>query len=570
MAAAGVECEMFTVALPADAFAGVRLESSAVARMRDGTRLVADIYCPDGAGPWPVLLMRQPYGRDIASTVVYAHPTWFARRGFLVVVQDVRGRGDSEGTFHAFRNEIEDGFDTVAWAAALPGSNGRVGMYGFSYQGSTQLLAALARPPALRALAPHMTAFDLYSGWFYRDGILQLSTTLAWANQMLREDARRAASPATAALEESWLAPGGLSPALPVRDIAPIVDPTLPAYAAEWLRHPSYDAYWQGLDLLAQIDVLQLPMFHLSGWHDLYLRGSVDGYVAAATTHPDQFLLASPWVHIPWGRQSGGADFGPAAVPAVDEMLAAWFHHWLDHEQPHGEPPLRGCRYFSMGDNQWHDSPCWPPRETRECSWFLQSGGRANSRFGDGRLSREEACGPDDLFNYDPEVPVLAPGGNHGGTALFGPHDLSAQQQGNNLLVYTSAPLGSPLRVAGRATCELHVRSSAPCTDFVVRLSRVTPDDRAIFLTLGAARVESNGRARVVRVRLDPTALRFASGDRIRIDIASSAFPLLIRNPNTGGDPAAVRSPTEFRRALQVVYHDRDRASRLVLPIIEN
>ena len=162
------------IALPKNSCVGVEIECGVVALMRDGCRLMADIYRPaptlESPGPWPVLLMRQPYGRDIASTVVYAHPTWYARRGFLVVIQDVRGRGDSDGAFYTFRNEIEDGYDTVRWAAALPGANGRVGMYGFSYQGSTQLLAALARPPELRALAPHMTAFDLYSGWFYRGG----------------------------------------------------------------------------------------------------------------------------------------------------------------------------------------------------------------------------------------------------------------------------------------------------------------------------------------------------------------------------------------------------------------
>jgi len=183
------------IALSKNSCVGVEIECGVVAGMRDGCRLVADIYRPaptlGSPGPWPVLLMRQPYGRDIASTVVYAHPTWYARRRFLVVIQDVRGRGDSDGAFYAFRNEIEDGYDAVRWAAALHGANGRVGMYGFSYQGSTQLLAALARPPELRALAPHMTAFDLYSGWFYRGGLLQLSTTLSWASQMLREDSRR-------------------------------------------------------------------------------------------------------------------------------------------------------------------------------------------------------------------------------------------------------------------------------------------------------------------------------------------------------------------------------------------
>lgn len=550
-----------------DAFDGVDFLPAQIATMRDGARLVADVYRPRGPGPFPVLLMRQPYGRDIASTVVYAHPTWFARRGFIVVIQDVRGRGDSEGHFYPFRQETDDGADTVAWAAALPGSNGRVGMYGFSYQASTQLFAALARPPALRALAPHMTAFDLYSGWFYRDRILQLSTTLAWANQMLREDARRLGSPAERALDESFLATGRLSSAFPLRDVAPLTDPSLPAYAADWLRHPSPHTYWPEFNLLDRAADLDLPMFHLSGWYDLYLRGSIDGYRALASRHPHQYLLAAPWPHIPWGNQLGPVNLGPDAVPAVDEALAAWFHHWLDHDTPADPAPLTGARFFVLGENRWRSAPSWPPPAAVPQTWFLQSSGRANSRFGDGRLDPAAPAGPDDLFDYDPKVPVAAPGGNLAGSASFGPHDLSAQQQSLNLLVYTSAALFVPLTIAGAPVCQLHVRSSAPSTDFVARLSRVTPDGRATFLTLGATRAEVSAGG-IVTISLDPTAVRFDAGDRIRLDLASSAFPLLIRNPNTGADPASVARPADFRRALQVVYHDTLRPSRLHLPIL--
>lgn len=554
------------VTLPSDALSGVRFEGGAVAVMRDGARLVADIYRPDGRGPWPVLLMRQPYGRDIASTVVYAHPTWYARQGFLVVVQDVRGRGDSEGEFHAFHREEEDGFDTVLWAAALPGSNGRVGMYGFSYQGSTQLLAALGRPPPLRALAPHMTAFDLYTGWFYRGGLLQLSTTVGWGLQMLREDARRRGAASAAALDEAWPQSGRVAQALPLRDAAPLANADLPSYAIDWICHPEPDAHWRALDLLRRVDALGLPMFHLSGWYDLYLRGSVDGYRAMAAAHPHQFLLASPWVHIPWGRWTGGADFGPEAVPDVDRMQAAWFHHWLDHETPVGAPPLAGCRYFSLGDNVWRDAPSWPP-PGRLQAWHLAGGGRANGSCGDGVLDPAAAWGGDDLFNYDPEVPVAAPGGNQGGLAAFGPHDLAPQQQGLNLLVYTSAPLAAPLAVAGDPVCELHVQSSAEETSFVVRLARVQPSGRAVFLTLGACRVRASGGA-LCRIALDPVAVRFEAGDRIRIDVASSAYPLLIRHPNTGADPASVPGPAAFRRALQIVRHDAAHPSRLLLPVV--
>ncbi len=559
--------------LPPDACAGVEIECGAVAVMRDGCRLVADIYRPAHTvadpGPWPVLLMRQPYGRDIASTVVYAHPTWFARRGFMVVIQDVRGRGDSDGDFYCFRREAEDGHETVRWAARLPGANGRVGMYGFSYQGSTQLLAALGGPPELRALAPHMTAFDLYSGWFYRGGLLQLSTTLSWASQMLREDSRRRACASEAALDANWQNTGALTPQLPVRDVRPFTNSDLPGYGADWVRNPTPEGYWQEFDLLARVAELGLPMFHLSGWYDLYLRGSVDGYRAMAAAHPNQFLLASPWVHLPWGNLSGAADLGPAAVPAVDEMMAEWFHHWLDHDTPPQTAPagLSGCRYFVLGANTWNHATAWPPPEAAKHTWFLSSAGRANSRFGDGRFGPAAASGPDDMFNYDPEVPVTAPGGNLGGHAAFGAHDLAAQQQGLNLLVYDSPPLAEPVILAGDPTCVLHVTSSAPETSFVARLSRVTREGRAIFLTLGATRIRAQAGAEA-RIALDPIAVRIEAGERLRLDVASSAFPLLIRHPNTETDPAAVTRAAEFRRALQVVHHDAARPSRAELPFL--
>ncbi len=552
------------------AFAGLDFLPACRCTLRDGTVLVADVYRPHGDGPWPVLLMRQPYGRDIASTVVYAHPTWWARQGFIVVIQDVRGRGDSEGEFYPFRHEIEDGYDSVLWAAGLPGSNGRVGMYGFSYQGSTQLLAALAKPEPLKALAPHMTAFDLYSGWFYRDGLLQLSTTMGWANQMLRADAHRRKAASAAALEASYLATGRFASEFPLRDAAPLTNADLPSYGADWLRNPSGDTYWPEFNLLTRVADLGLPMFHLSGWYDLYLRGSVDGYRAMAATHRHQFLLAAPWVHLPWGNLVGGADLGPVARPTVDEAMAAWFHYWLDQPEPAGPAPLTGARYFSLGENRWHDAPSWPPPAATETAWFLQSAGRANSRFGDGTLDATGPGGPEDLFNYDPEVPVTAPGGNLSGSAAFGPHDLAAQQQGLNLLVYTAAVRSTELAVAGAPACVLHVRSSAAETAFVARLSRVTRDGRAFFLTLGAARVSGADAAEgtCVRIQLDPIAFTLSPGESLRLDVASSAFPLLIRHPNTGRDPASITSPAEFRRALQVVYHDAQRPSRLLLPTL--
>jgi putative CocE/NonD family hydrolase len=550
-----------------EAFSGVGLTPGVRAAMRDGATLVADVYRPMGEGPWPVLLMRTAYGRDIASSLVYAHPAWFARQGFIVVIQDVRGRGDSEGSYYPFIHEREDGYDSVQWAAALAGSNGCVGLYGFSHQGAVQLFAALDRPPALKALAPHMTAFDLYSGWFYRNGILELSTIFKWANQMLREDARRIGARSAAALDASWLDVGSLYHRFPLRAAEPLTNADLPRYASDWLKHSTYDSYWEPLNLLRRVRDIGYPMFHLSGWYDIFLRGSIDGFKAMAADRDDQFLLASPWVHSPWGGQIGGLDLGPNAAPMVDGLVVEWFRHWLKPRGPDGPCPLRGCRYYSLGEDAWHSAATWPPPGTRATAFWLRSGGRANSRYGDGILSDEGPDGPGDTLSYEPEFPVAAPSGSTSVPAVFGPHDLASQQQSNSLLVYTSAPLGRRLRIAGQPECVVHVTASSPTIDLVARLSKVGADGRAMLLCLGIVRAPATTPTRVT-IPLDPIAAAWAPGERVRLDIANSSFPLFPRNSGTGTDALDVASPADFRRALVSLHHDGQRPSGIFLPVV--
>ncbi len=546
-------------------FADVELIPGVPALMRDGARLVADIYRPKGDGPWPVLLMRTAYGRDVASGLVYAPPAWYARRGFMVVVQDVRGRGDSEGSYYPFRHEREDGYDSVQWAAGLDRSNGRVGLFGFSYQAVVQLFAALDRPPALCALAPHMTPFDLYADWFYRDGLLEL-WNLGWANQMLREDARRIGAPSTADLDRSWSDLGGLLRQLPLRRAAPLTNPDLPRYAADWLEHSTYDRYWEPWNLLLKTRELGYPMFHLSGWYDIFLRGSIAGYTALAKDRGDQFLLATPWAHSPWGTHVAGADFGPGAAPKVDEMVVEWFRHWLGPKAGQAPCPLSGCRYFSLGENRWRQSETWPPAGSRSLDLRLGSGGRANSRFGDGTLGEVAPGSTEDVLGYEPEVPVAAPGGGQGGMASYGPHELSVQQQSNSLLVYSSAELKQPVRIAGSPRLTVHVQATSPTLDLVARLSRVGRDGRTMFLCMGARRLRTANAVTAATVPLDPIAAHWSAGERIRLDLAASSFPLYPRNSGTAADALDVASPAEFGRALAMVYHDPSRPSSLSLP----
>jgi putative CocE/NonD family hydrolase len=561
-----------------DCGGGVRLERGVRARMRDGIELVSDHYYPASAGPHPTLLMRQPYGRDIASTVVYAHPAWFARHGYNVVIQDVRGRGDSEGEFYPFRHEGPDGADTIAWLRARPECNGRIGMYGFSYQGAAQLLAAAEQPEGLACISPGMTACDLYNGWFYDQGVLRLGTTLGWGLQLLKGDARRKRlREASDRLEQAWANLSAQTSFLPIRSHPALHGEGLPTYVLDWLDQDAPDEYWSALDISRRLDRICVPALHISGWYDMFLRGSVRGFVALRNcagsefAREHQYLVAGPWVHIPWGDRIGAADFGPEALIDTDSILLRWFDHWLKDARTFADEPR--VRHFVLGENRWRDAQAFPAEAGR--AFFLRSGGRANSRKGDGALSMASAGGdePCDIFVHDPEVPVGAPGGP---AAAFGAFDQAALELGDNLLVYSTEPLEKPLWIFGIPRVVLYGTTSTVSADFVAKLVRVKPGGNAEFICIGAARSNrlfpesgyAPDKIHCWEFSLEPTSCRFDAGERIRLEIAGSAFPLYDRNP--GGDTPSCRATSwDWRRSTYSVYHGREWPSALYLPVAE-
>ncbi len=553
-----------------DCGAGVRLERRVPCRMGDGVTLYADHYYPPRPGPNPTLLMRQPYGRDIASTVVYAHPTWFARHGYNVVIQDVRGRGDSEGTFYPFREEQADGAETIAQIRTRPEASGMVGMYGFSYQGATQLLAAAAQPEGLRCIAPAMTACDLYRGWFYRNGALRLASTLGWGLQMLKEDARRLdLRHESDLLERAWAnlpaqfleTPYSAHPALQSR--------TLPTYLRDWIEHDIPGPFWSALDVSRQLEKINIPALHVSGWYDTYLGGSIDGFLSLASSREDQYLVAGPWIHIPWGDRIGPHHLGPDANLDTDALLLRWFNHWLKGSGEFDHEPR--IRHFALNENRWHAADTWAGDATRIL--YLHSDGRANSSKGDGTLDAHppsQAEAPD-LFVYDPEVPVPAPGGL---TNASGPSNQAVLELGNNLLAYTTSPLAHPVHVFGAPEIHLYAATSAPQSDLVAKLICVKPTGEAMFVSIGIARSQTLFPSPPVpdtpglwRFQLEPTSCVFAPGDRLRIEIASSAYPLFDRNPANNVAPRNADS-WNWRRSTQTIFHDPHHPSAIHLPVI--
>ena len=555
---------------------GVRLERGVPCLLSDGTALVSDHYYPAGDGPWPTLLMRQPYGRDIASTVVYAHPVWFAREGYHVVIQDVRGRGTSEGDFYPFRYERRDGAETIAWLRRHAACNGRIGMYGFSYQGMTQLLAAAEQPEGLACIAPHMTAVDLYRGWFYHHGALRLSSSLGWGIQMLREDARRRGlRDASDRLEQAWANIRAQSVSVPYTAHPAIADPALPSYVRDWFSHRETGAYWAEQDISTRLSQIQTPALHISGWFDTYLEGSIAGYLALRSgagsqfARENQYLIAGPWIHIPWGDRVGDANLGEAANLDTDTILLRWFNHWLKGSREFQFEPR--IRYFTLGPNDWRTAAEWP--QQAEYPLYLRSEGNANSRKGNGHLARiaPDSEEPRDVFVYDPEVPVWAPGGPQ---ALSGPVDQAVLEMSNNLLIYASEPVTRPTEIFGQPRIALYAATSAPHADFTAKIVRVTASGRAVLLSIGIARSSwlfrdvayAAGEIYLWEFTLEPIAFVLEPGERLRLEIASSAFPLYDRNSSTD-TPPQLADNWNWSRSTQQVLHTMAHPSALYLPV---
>jgi putative CocE/NonD family hydrolase len=390
---------------------------------------------------------------------------------------------------------------------------------------------------------------------------------------MLKEDARRLdLHEASDTLEQAWAnlpaqylqTPYGMHPAIQAEG--------LPTYVLDWMKHDEPGAYWESMDISRTVAKIRVPALHVSGWYDTYLKGSVDGFNAmrahtgSADARDHQYLLAGPWVHIPWGDRIGPHALGSEANLDTDTLLLRWFNHWLkDTNEFAGEPRIR---HFALNENKWHSAADWP---ATRLDLYLHSGGRANASKGDGLLTPDEpgAAEAPDVFVYDPEVPVVAPGGL---PSTAGPTNQALLEMGNNVLVYTSAPLEAAMHVFGSAEVSLSLTTSAADSDVVVKLICVHTNGDAQFVCIGIARSRflftaySADRTHLWKFSLEPTSCVFPIGARLRVEIASSAYPLFDRNAGTD-IPARDASAWNWRRSTQTLFHDARRPSILHLPI---
>jgi putative CocE/NonD family hydrolase len=551
---------------------GIRIEHDAAARMRDGTILRADVYRPEGAGPWPTLLMRTPYDKRSPFNALLIDPLRAARAGFMVVLQDTRGRLASEGEWLPFAHERGDGHDTVEWAARLPGSNGRVGMFGDSYLGSTQWMAAIEQPPSLAAISPALTWRDPLDGLLARGGALELGLALPWdletgAGHIAKHagSAEEGGRRVEAVLDDyDQLSERGYWD-LPVHDAPLLRRHRVPDLGTISMLGDPGVAEWSQVEGFHQR--VQVPTFHTAAWPDIFLQGSLDNFQAMAALGRPARLVVGPWHHgppfvEPFGERHFGLRGNRLGVPAhprgdvVDEQLA-WFRSQLDPEAP-PESDEAPVRIFVMGRNRWREERQWPLARARAERWYLGSdGGLSTTAPGSGRASE---------FTYDPRNPVPTHGGNLVMAPTYppGPFDQTAIEARPDVLVFTSEPLDRELEVTGRVKVVLHAASDAPSTDWVARLCDVGPDGRSFNLCDGISRV-AKGADALQRIEIDlwSTSNAFLPGHRLRVHVTSSNFPRWDRNLNTGDQ----RSP-QLRSARQLVHHDADHASWIELPVV--
>ena len=571
-------------------------ETNVAVPMRDGTILRADVYRPSGPGKWPVLLSRIPYGkhkpryRTLHLDVVRA-----AARGYAVVIQDVRGRHASEGEWYPFRFDGQDGFDTVEWCASQPWSDGNVGMFGMSYHGATQWLAAAESPPSLKAIAPGLTSADLYDSWTYLGGAFGLWWTGHWSAGFVLDNLADTPPELEQAVAETrkWARePMALSNHLPIRDMPGLKK--VADYYYDWMDHPTYDDYWKKIGAWDRLANVQVPVLSIGGYFDSFIRGTLRSYGwlkengSTDAVRKQQHMVLGPWIHSHLLPANAGQRYfgGGASGDGIDYhgMVLAWYDHWLKGED-NGITADPRAYYFTMGDNQWQEAESWPPT-ARDTSFFLRSEGRANSRRGDGSLSLESPREqePGDSYLHNPLNPVPTVGGPYvrgiPGFVEAGSIEQTAAEAREDVLIYTSAPMEKRLEVTGQVQLVLWAASSARDTDWAVTVSVVEPSGASYNVCEGILRASFResleapspiepGEVYEYTMDLGPTSIAFQPGQAIRLRIASSNFPAFARNLGTGSQ-AHIASEADAVTALQTVLHDAAHPSRLVLPVVES
>lgn len=564
----------------------VREELGQKFAMRDGIKLTMDIFRPDAEGRFPVVLCHTPYNRQGGGFKKRAH--WFAKRGYVVVNSDVRGRYDSEGTWDPFTAKHKtDGFDLVETLAQQTWANGKVGMFGLSYMGWTQWWTATTAPPSLACIVPEVAPPDAFVNTLYQHGVLT-SYMLDWGNSNFGQRGVR-------------VGPGAYGGFSTRRSQDFMKTPYLTTFknrypkGAPWqdtwlLANRSTDQYWQQISYQGKenYNKIKVPSLAVSGWFDANYPGTPMNYSGmkqyGATPESRQpRLVIGPWTHgINRKNNLHGINFGPEGIIDWDGYVCRWFDYHLKGIENGvlDDPPVH---VFVMGSNRWRDESTWPLPQTQWKKYYLHSQGNANTATGDGILNtkppKEE---PADHYIYNPQKPTRSEFTNG---HIDGPRDIRASSASKDVLVYTTPPLESDVEVVGPITAKLFAATSARDTDWMIRLVDLHPNGHAAMLADGVIRARCRDPKRQGAFQstffstIKPekvyeytikfwrgTGNAFLKGHRIRVEISSSYYPYYLRNLNTGDDNIALAEKPIV--ANQTIYHTTQYPSHIVLPVI--
>ena len=525
--------------------------------LRDGITLSADLTLPEKL-PAPAVVLRTPYGKSGEQQNKRA--TMLATGGYVAVLNDVRGRGDSEGNFMPYRRDGPDGADVIEWAAKQDWCTGDVATQGGSYGGHVQWLTALEKPPALRAMVVSVTPSDPF---VESPTGIPAPMHINWFRLV---DARMPQYTQNV----NWMKVYKHRPLMTLDEAAGFLSPTW----REELQHRTLDEWWEPHRYQHRITEIDVPVLHISGWYDDEEIGTPMNFAAlAGAGRAGQRLLMGPWGHaINTTRVLGPVDFGPQALIDLDGEILAFLDEHVRGQEP--KDPKAPVRIFVMGVNEWRDEKSWPPDGASSHVFHLSSDGHANSRYGDGRLlgaavDRDE---PPDEWVHDPDHPV--PFITEASSAqIGGPDDYHGIEARGDVLVYTSEPFTQPVELIGPVRLIAHVETSANDTDITAKLLDVHPNDFAQRLCDGMLRLRyrdgmteerrvTPGEVHEVEIVMWDTCIRLDAGHRLRLEVASSAFPKYDVNLGTGGDMV---TETEGVVARNKIWHTPARPSRLLV-----
>ena len=562
----------------------MKVEKNVMIEMKDGIKLATDLYIPqiENETSFPALINRTPYNKDNmeASKEVKA----FVKAGYVVVIQDVRGRYHSEGNFVPYEYEIFDGLELFKWVIQQSWCNGHFGTFGGSYNGGTQYLPATKNPEGLAAMIPVVTFDDLYNGSAYNDGAKVLHD-LRWTVVSIIPDIMERARKAG---EEVKVEPPEVYNCLEKIPLAS--DEAVKIYGKyylNWMKHSTFDDYWKKMSIKEHYNNIMVPTLNISGWYDIFVPSTLNNYMGmkekggSEIARANAYLIMGPWSHINFSGKMNEFDFGSEASEDAIDLLGiqiAWYDFWLKNK-PIKYLLNKHVKIFVMGENKWREEDDWPLPNTNYISYYFHSEGNANIK--NGLLSIEKPAEENsDKFTFDPLNPVPTVGGQVilPGEGAIGPRDQTKVEERDDVLVYETDILKDDITIIGPLTTKLFISSDCKDTDFTAKLTDVDENNVSKLLSDGILRMRYRnslekteliepGKIYEININVGATANTFLKGHKIRVSISSCNFPRFNRNSNSGGD-IMFEEVSSYQKANNVVLHDSSHPSCIILPII--